>query len=274
MNKIPVKVFNRLSQNIKKFRPIVTSAKSRDVNESDTVTIVTDILADLFGFDKYSEITREYAIRGTYCDLATKIRNKAYYLLEVKAIGIELKSSHIKQAVDYASNVGIDWVVLTNGNEWRVYKVKFAKPITHDLVFNFNFSNLNPKSKKDIELLFPLTKEGYAKSSLEAFNSQREALSKFSIGALIISDDILSHIRRELKKLSPDIKIELNEIKHVIQNEVLKREIIDSDELNIALKRIQKLKTKRKKRTILKDHNPNAPDNSDSQNSVAENNNI
>lgn len=58
---------------IKRFQPILASAKARDVNESDTVMIVTDMLADVFGFDKYSEITSEYVIRGTFVDLAIKI---------------------------------------------------------------------------------------------------------------------------------------------------------------------------------------------------------
>jgi hypothetical protein len=37
---------------------------------SDTVIIVTDVLAEVFGYDKYSELTAEFAISGTYCDLA------------------------------------------------------------------------------------------------------------------------------------------------------------------------------------------------------------
>ena len=40
----------------------------------------------------------------------------------------------MKQAVDYAANQGIEWVALTNGNIWRVFRVIFAKPIDADLV--------------------------------------------------------------------------------------------------------------------------------------------
>ena len=63
------KVKERLTMGIKRFQPVLSSASSRDVNESDTVTIVTDILADLVGFRKYSEITSEYVIRGTFFEL-------------------------------------------------------------------------------------------------------------------------------------------------------------------------------------------------------------
>lgn len=61
----------------------------------------------------------EHAIRGTYCDLAVRIDGKLAFLLEVKAVGLDLKDQHVKQSVDYAANQGCEWVVLTNGIEWR-----------------------------------------------------------------------------------------------------------------------------------------------------------
>lgn len=101
---IPTRVSERLATGLKRFQPILASAKSRDVNESDTSLIATDLLAEVFGYDKYSEVTRELCIRNTFCDLATRIDGKFQMLIEVKAIGLELKDSHVKQAVDYAAN--------------------------------------------------------------------------------------------------------------------------------------------------------------------------
>ena len=65
MATIPKKVAERLVAGIKRYQPILASAKARDVGETDTVTIIKDMLADVFGYDKYSELTSEYAIRGT-----------------------------------------------------------------------------------------------------------------------------------------------------------------------------------------------------------------
>lgn len=81
MATVPSKVQDRLSAGIKRFQPILASAKSRDVNESDTVIILTDMLADVFGFQKYSEITSEYAIRGTFVDLAIKLDGSLQLLI-------------------------------------------------------------------------------------------------------------------------------------------------------------------------------------------------
>jgi len=106
MANIPKRVEERIVGGIKKYQPVLAAAKSRDVGETDTVTIIKDMLADIFGYDKYSELTSEFAIRGTYCDLAIKLENQLTTLIEVKAIGLELKENHVKQAVDYAVNQG------------------------------------------------------------------------------------------------------------------------------------------------------------------------
>ena len=56
------KVRERLVSGIKRFQPILSSAKAHDVNESDTVTIVNDLLAYVLGYDKYSETIFEYVM--------------------------------------------------------------------------------------------------------------------------------------------------------------------------------------------------------------------
>ena len=238
MAKIPTKIIERIAAGVKRFQPIITSAKSRDVGESDTVTIIVDILAEVFGYDKYSEITSEFAIRGTYCDLAIKLEGALEMLIEVKAIGIDLKEQHVKQAIDYAANQGVEWVVLTNGLNWRVYKVIFGKPIGQELVLDLDFCTLSGKSAKDLDTLYLFCKEGWMKSVLGEYHTQKQALSRFFLGAMILSEPVLNIIRRELKRLSPDVRVEIEEIKAVLMAEVLKREVLEGDSASDAKKKI------------------------------------
>ncbi len=241
MANVSARVYERLSSGIKKFQPILNTAKSRDVNESDTVIIITDMLSEIFGYDKYSEITSEFTIRSTYCDLAIKLDNKISFLLEVKAVGLELKDNFVKQAVDYAANQGIDFVILTNGVLWKVYKISFTKPIDQELVFEFDFLSLSHKNTNDVEQLSLLSKEGWLKSFIYEYHSQKQTLSKFFLSSLILSDTIIDVIRRELKKISPDVKVTSEQIKNVIQLEVLKREVIEGDKAEEARKKINKI---------------------------------
>ena len=238
MANVPKKVAERLVAGIKLFQPILAAAKARDVGETDTVTIVKDMLAAVFGYDKYSELTSEFAIRGTYCDLAIKLDAKLSTLIEVKAIGIELKEAHVKQAVDYAANQGVDWVLLTNGIRWCVYHVFFTRPIQTELVVDIDFSTLNAKSDSDLETLYLWCKEGWVRSALGDFHTQKQALSRFFLGAMVLSDPVLEVVRRELRRVSPDVRIDLEQIRTVLINEVLKREVMEDPKADEARKKI------------------------------------
>ena len=240
MATVPSRAADRIAANLKKFQPIVQSAKQRDVNESDTVIIVTDMLSDLFGYEKYGDITSEIAVRGTYCDLATKLDGHVQCLIEVKAAGMELKESHTKQAVDYAANQGVDWVVLTNGSQWKVYNVLFTKPVGQDLVLDLNILTLSAKRPDDIQSLFLLAKEGFIKSALSDFSAQRQALNRFYIAATLLTDHVLDVIRRELRHISPDVKIDTEQIRAVLTQDVLKRDVIEGDRADEARKKVNR----------------------------------
>ena len=238
MATISTRVKDRMTAGIKRFLPILSSAKTRDVNESDTVTIVTDMLSEIFGFDKYSEITSEYVIRSTYVDLAIKLDAKLALLIEVKAIGLDLKDAYVKQAVDYAANQGIEWVILTNGARWQIYKVTFGKPIGQELVIEIDFMNVNPKSTSHLDNLYLLTKEGIGRSVLGDYHTQRQALSRFFIGAIVLSDPVLEVIRRELRKMSPDVKIDSVQIQEVLLQEIFKRDVVEGEKAEEARRKI------------------------------------
>lgn len=240
MPPVPAKISDRIANGLKRFQAILASAKSRDLGESDTVTVVVDILAEVFGYDKYAEVTSEHAIRGTFCDLAVKLDGVLQWLLEVKAVGLELKDQHVKQAIDYAANQGVDWVLLTNGMTWRVYKVTFAKPIDQELVLEFDFCSLSHKAAKDIETLFLISKEGWGKSLLGDYHNQKQALSRFFIGAMVLSDAVVDVVRRELRRVSPDVKVDSEEIRNVLISEVIKREVLEGDKADEAKRRISR----------------------------------
>jgi hypothetical protein len=239
MTTIAAKVADRLASGLKRFAPILTAARARDVNESDTSMIVTDLLADIYGYDKYSEVTRELAIRGTYCDLATRIDGKFQMLIEVKAIGLELKESHAKQAVDYAANQGVEWVALTNGNLWKVFRVIFAKPIDAELVLDIDLLALNPRNANDLEKLHLLTRESMLKSGLYAYHDHQQATNRFYLAAVVLSDPVLDTVRRELRRVS-DAKVELDELREALKLEVIKREVLEGDKAESARRKVTK----------------------------------
>jgi hypothetical protein len=239
MANIPARAAERIRAALKQFQPILASARTRDVNESDTVVIVTDMLQAIFGYDKYAEITSEHTIRGTFCDLAVKLDGKLAFLVEVKAIGIDLKDQHVKQAVDYAANQGVEWVGLTNGLIWRVYRVHFSKPIENELVVELNFADLSPRSSEHVELIGLLSKECWIRSRMSEYYEQRQALSRFTLGAILLSDAVVDVVRRELRR-TVEVKVDSGEVRAVLQNEVIKREVLEGDKAASAARRVSR----------------------------------
>jgi hypothetical protein len=51
------------------------------------------------------------------------------------------------------------------------------------------------------------------------------------LGQLILDESTLAHLRRLLKKISPDIKVEPDKIQALLESEVLKRDILDPDNI-------------------------------------------
>lgn len=238
--KISKKTEDRILANVPKFQKILSVAKARDLNESDTVVIITDLLAEVFGYEKYVEITSELAIRGTYCDLAVKTNDKYQYLIECKAVGTDLKDLHLRQAVGYGANKGIPWIILTNGIDWQVYRIRFEQPIAWELVARFDLLAGNIKDEKFIDSLFLVTKEGVEKSAREDLYEKIQCVNRFIIGALLTSEPVVSVVKKELRKLAEGIRIDETEIATIIRDSVLRRDLVEGEEAAAANVKIAK----------------------------------
>lgn len=259
MSKIPKKAQQRIQKFLPVFQRVLEDARRRDINEADTVTIIIDMLADLFGFDKYTEITGEFAVRKTFCDLAIKFDNEVKLLIEVKAIGLSLKENHLRQAVNYGANQGIQWVVLTNGIEWEVYALKFEKPISYALLCKFDLLEMSARSPEDQGLLLLLSKEGLLKNLIREYQNRVNILNKFTLAAVIQSDPVLNVMRRELRRINPDLKVETEELEDILLSDVLKRDLIEGERVKRAAAKVRKASDNALRKVKRKEAEENAP---------------
>ncbi len=261
-----VKVRDRLVSGLKRLQPVIAQQKARDVSEADTVTVVKDVLCDVMGFDKYAEPTSEHCIRGTYCDLAVKIDDKLTLLVEVKAAGMELEDRHVKQAVDYAANQGIDWVVLTNASVWRLYEVIFEKPIDKRLLIEVDVSAIDPRKDEQLERVYLFSREGFTKGACAELRDKQDATSRYTLAALIVHNDaVVAAIRRELRRLV-DVLVDDESIVKVLSDEVIKRDALEGPNAEAAARRVNRTeasqraaKTAAKNRIGITEGDPDAP---------------
>lgn len=236
--KMTKKTEDRIRSALPKFQKVLGIAKARDLNESDTVAIITDILAEVFGYDKYLEITSETAIRGTFCDLAVKLSDKIQFLIECKAIGTELKEGHLRQAVGYGSNKGVPWIILTNGADWQIYRLRFEQPISWDLVSRFDLPNVSLKDERALEELFIVTKEGVEKNARDDLYEKIQCINRFVVGSIILSEPVIAVIKREIRKIADGIKVEESEIMSLIREGVLRRDLVEGEEAMAAFAKV------------------------------------
>jgi len=202
-----------LYEKIKKFKPIIKKASLRELNESDTSTIVNDFIGESLGYDKYNDITTEYKIKSNFCDYGIKIKGKLKFLIEVKKIGLKLNKKHIEQILTYSANEGCSWIVLTNLKEWEIYKVTNKKKLEEKLIFRFNFltdcdSDIYMKMKY-------LHIDNIQAKELEKVYKNIKNLKRKYLQDIILSNAVINHLQ---KKLEENNKVILS--KEVIINEL------------------------------------------------------
>lgn len=238
--KISKRFVTRARPALKKFEKVLGDARARDVNESDTCVILTDFLAEVLGYDKYAEITSEFMIRSTFCDLAIKVDGKLHFLIEVKSIGTELRDTHLKQAVDYAANQGCEWVILTNGAHWEAHKVRFDKPISHELVFAIDLLDPANKPATVLQQLYLLSREAQSLTAIAAYHARREATSAFVLAQLVLDDATVRLLRRRLRAQFKGLKVTEDEIRTTLSAEVLKRDLTEGDRAAAAQRLVKR----------------------------------
>lgn len=244
MFKLPKKFVDRVNGTIKKYQKVALSHQKADVAEADTVTLVKDILSDVFGYDKYEELTSEHQIKATYCDLAIRVAGQLRLLVEVKSAGSSLADNHLRQVIDYGAHQGIHWVILTNSVEWRLIRIYVAHQISHEEVCRFNLTEVNPKNSEHLGQLYLFAKEGLSTDAMDAFHQQAQLFNRFTVAQILRSEPVLAVARRELRRLFPDLKIGQDALANLIEAEVLKREAIEGEKAKEASVRIRKAQTK------------------------------
>lgn len=241
------------SNKLIRFAQIFKDARERGVNESDTVMYLVRMFEDILGYDSLAgEISKEVSIKDKYCDFCTKIDGDVEYLVEVKSAAHKtLKEKDIEQAENYASHANLTWVLLTNGIDWQLYHLDFGEGITHDLVFSFNLlDEIENNIDKIWSFLKIISKEGILNDELETYLSQKKALSPSSLIKILVSEPVLTVIRRELNRVS-EFRLDIEDVFDSI------REVLSKDALMVAGDLCYKKKRKRRKSSSRKDKTEN-----------------
>jgi len=111
------------------------------VEENVKIKLVIPLF-ELLGYDKVKDMDFEHHIRNRRADIALMFTNKPKLIVETKDL-TESLDRHVDQALDYAFKKGVDWIVLTNGVETRLYKSYMTGVPSEDrILFSTSLENL------------------------------------------------------------------------------------------------------------------------------------
>jgi len=216
----------RMKGAIKKFSKPLADLVARDANEGDTRLLVTDMLCDGFGFDKYSELTTEYRVKGEFADYGIRLDKELIAFLEVKRVTTKLAAKHLRQVESYAVNEGVEWVILTSGAVWQVYHITGGLPIVVDLALEVDLFSEETSAQKANQLYY-LTKESLKRRQIDALWQAKRATSPKSLAKVLRSGNVITAIRKELKRMTGQ-PVTDTEIVRLINDTVLRPECRDS----------------------------------------------
>lgn len=225
---------------IRDSRGLVEHLMRLDGNEAETRRRVERIFENLLGYDPLRHLSRERAVKGAgeteHVDFTVQMEEgadaKPMIMVELKRVGVDLALKHLKQVSSYAIDTGCEWILLTNGREWRLYHVEFGQPPITTLLEEWN---LLTDDTADLAEKFQLISyKSVRRGELDDLWRRTKVLEPKSLMAAIVSEPSLRFIRRHLRK-STGVLIEFEEIIQGVRRLLNEAAAIEMDTLRIRL---------------------------------------
>ncbi len=216
----------RVRTALKKFTRPLQDLVARDANEGDTRLLITDLLCDALGYDKYEDLTTEYMVRGEFADYGVRIDKQMAAFIEVKRATTKLGVKHLRQVEMYAVNEGVEWVVLTNGAHWQVYHLTAGLPVSIDLTLDLDLLGPQTTNHK-ADQLFYLSKESFKRRQIDDVWRQSAATSPRALLDVMLSEPVLEAARKELRRRA-GYNVDPADLARMVRASVVKAEVLEA----------------------------------------------
>jgi hypothetical protein len=212
----------KLRASLRRFSKPLGDLLTRDANEGDTRLLVTDFLTDALGYDRYENLTTEYQVRGEFADYGIRIDRDLVAFVEVKRVATKLGAKHLRQVEMYAVNEGVEWMILTNGVQWRAYHVSAGLPVEIDLTLEVDLLSDAPPAQK-VNDLFYLTRASLKRRQIDDLWKATRAKSPKSLATVLASPGVIDAIRKELRRATKQ-NVDVQEIDRLLRETVIRPE--------------------------------------------------
>ena len=206
-----------LDHAVKTVRQKIVSIQEKEekIGEQNTKTVLINPILLALGWDlnNIDEIYQEYRHRpnDNPVDYALLINRNPCLLIEAKSLEKEV-SDHkwINQTLSYATIVGVEWCVLTNGDKYRLYNAHAVVPADQKL---FRQIQISDPTQHDFTLdtLDLLSKNNLMEKKINVYwkiHRVDKRVKKIFNLILSINDDLIQLIQKKSEELKPSENLE------------------------------------------------------------------
>lgn len=179
MTKKEVKL--QIAKLVERYDRILKAGKTKSYNEAQTRNEFIEPFFESLGWDMRNqttdnEVTTEESVSGGRIDLAFRLNNIPLMFLEAKPLKADLNvESYSRQAINYAWNKGVNYAVLSDFENIKVYNAQAeSKSLLDKLIFEISYTEYI----SDFERLWLLSKESFSRGALDEYAQKYGKMKK------------------------------------------------------------------------------------------------
>jgi len=152
------------------------------MDEENTKRKIIEPLIDLLGWDILSaDVELEYSVQmgsGTKkVDYALKIEDTPVVFVEAKGSDTDLTTNHEKQLRSYMRQVGVDWGLLSNGREFKIFRRDYSSDRPNEIsLAEFSLDEIEDKEQPLTALSRESVESGESRQIAEKIESVQRAV--------------------------------------------------------------------------------------------------
>jgi hypothetical protein len=125
----------------------------------------------------------------------------------------------------YAVNEGVEWMLLTNGQEWRAYHLTGGLPVEIDLALEVNLLGEGSPAQK-AQQLFYLSRESFKRRQIDELWKATRAKSPKSLAHVLTAETVTTAIARELRRQTGQ-RVAPDEVVSLLRANVIRPECLE-----------------------------------------------
>ena len=198
-DKIRQDTIDKISDGFKQLHPRLVQISESKNREEEVRHWCIDVLKVALGYSD-DDIEIQVPILGKYADIVLKKDGKAFLVIECKGIKSRLNRNVRFQAANYATSLSAEWIVVTNGQIWKLYRLRPSPGQDPHFIEIFDVALLDEDgvSDSDATNLYLLTSRAVFSGDLEKRSHEVACITKKRIQQALDSERVIKALRLEL----------------------------------------------------------------------------